>query len=209
LAADMPYSVAHSRIPDIFQSIKSAGTPPKFNNEFLRSSLGFTSSNDRAIISILRKLNFISSSGEPTQRYNEFKGHENGKALAKGLREGWGELFMADQKIHDKSVNDVAKRVTTITGANERTAKYIAGTFVALAQLADWTHSDQQPADPPGGQTTKSHHHTAPAESQTEQPAEIRQNTLSLHHDIHIHLPTTSDATVYRAVFQAIKAELL
>jgi hypothetical protein len=30
-----------------------------------------------------------------------------------------------------------------------------------------------------------------------------------LHHDIHIHLPPTSDVAVYRAIFQAMKSELV
>ena len=78
-AAEFPNTQAWSRLPDIFAAIKAAGTPPKFNNEFLKSTLGFTSSNDRSVIAILRKLGFIGSSGEPTQRCNNFKGHEGGR----------------------------------------------------------------------------------------------------------------------------------
>jgi uncharacterized protein DUF5343 len=93
MAGDFPYTQAWSRLSDIFTSIGTAGTPPKFNNEFLKSTLGFTSSNDRSIIPILRTLGFISPGGEPTQRYNDFKGHDGGRALAAGLREGWAQLF--------------------------------------------------------------------------------------------------------------------
>lgn len=32
---------------------------------------------------------------------------------------------------------------------------------------------------------------------------------FELHHDVHIHLPATNDVSVYRAIFQAIKAELM
>lgn len=78
-AAELPNTQAWSRLPDIFAAIKAAGTPPKFNNEFLKSTLGFTSSNDRSVIAILRKLGFIGSSGEPTQRCNNFKGHGGGR----------------------------------------------------------------------------------------------------------------------------------
>src|SRR3954471_10976203 len=72
MANDFPRTLGHARLPDIFKSIAGAGTPPKFNNECLTTTLGYTSSNDRAIIPILRKLGFISAGGEPTQRYNDF-----------------------------------------------------------------------------------------------------------------------------------------
>jgi hypothetical protein len=32
---------------------------------------------------------------------------------------------------------------------------------------------------------------------------------LTLSHDIHLHLPPTSDVAVYRAIFQAMKSELM
>ncbi|BBB43819.1 DUF5343 domain-containing protein [Mycobacteroides abscessus subsp. abscessus] len=207
--AEFPISLAPARLADIFQSISTAGTPPKFNNEFLKTTLGYSSSNDRAIISILKKLDFINAGGVPTQRYNDFKGHDGGRAVAAGLREGWAQLFMADGEIYKKPVAEVQKRVATLTGANELSVSRMATTFVKLCAIADWSRSEakqEQPDDssdegePDEGRRSNSAGSGADGAGGS---ANIR-----LHHDIHIHLPATSDPAVYRAVFQAIKAEL-
>lgn len=206
--ADMPYSLAYARLPEIFARIKTAGTPPKFHNEFLKSTLGFTSSNDRAVISILRKLGFIDSNGQPTQRYNDYKGHEGGRAVAKGLREGWPGLFMADQRIYTKNTEEISKRVVTLTGANEKMSNRIASTFVKLCEIADWT-PEAQPEQSSVNDTPEAEGKGDDLPPQSPATVLSPQSALNLHHDIHIHLPTTSDAAVYRAVFQAIKSELL
>lgn len=211
---DFPYTQASSRLADIFASIGTAGTPPKFNNEFLKSTLGYTSSNDRAIIPILRALGFISPGGEPTQRYNDFKGHDGGRALAAGLREGWAPLFMADQEIYKKQIADIQKRVVTITGANENLANRVASTFAKLCEIADWSGGEEKRAetkngaDGSGGSGSGDGGGAGSDGGKGETGTSFAAGSLQLHQDIHIHLPATSDPAVYRAVFQAIKSEL-
>ena len=209
MAVDFPYTLAYSRLPDIFASIETAGTPPKFNNEFLKSSLGYSSSNDRAIISILKALGFITSGGEPTQRYNDFKGHDGGRAVAAGLREGWAQLFLADREIYKRPVGDIQKRVITITGANDTLANRVASTFAKLCEIADWSGSEPTKQDEPKDVDAAGANGQAVEDGGAGRAGQATgAGSLQLHHDIHIHLPATSDATVYRAIFQAIKSEL-
>ena len=40
-------------------------------------------------------------------------------------------------------------------------------------------------------------------------PSPEHRGILTLSHDIHLHLPPTSDVSVYRAIFQAMKSELM
>ena len=47
--------------------MQSAGVPEKFTFEFLKK-LGFGSSNDRALPSLLKKLGFLDQTGSPTPR---------------------------------------------------------------------------------------------------------------------------------------------
>ncbi len=209
MASDLPYSQSPARLPDIFSRIKAAGTPPRYNSEFIKTVLGFASSNDRASIAILRKLGFISQGGEPTQRYNDYKGHAGGLAMADGLREGWSSLFMRDQNIYKLSAPDVAKHVLSLTGLNEKLSQRVATTFTILCSLADWTQSNSSAeADKKESEKPQSSQ-TDQAVEQTSESTPSKSPSIQLHHDIHIHLPATSDASVYRAVFQAIKAELM
>ncbi|TXK18649.1 DUF5343 domain-containing protein [Homoserinibacter sp. GY 40078] len=210
LPAEMPYMPSVVNVGSILEKIKGAGTPPKFTHDFLKSTLGFSSSNDRAMIKVLRTLGFISADSTPTQRYNDFKGEHGGQVLAVGLREGWADLFMADQKVNEKSVSQVGAIVKSVTGAGDAVAKKTASTFKALSDKADWTAAadaaasaensidplgDQRRGDGPG------------AEFRADDVA--GSGLLRLHHDIHIHLPPSSDVAVYRAIFQALKAELM
>jgi len=98
VTTDLPYMRAVGNVAALLQKIRGAGTPPKFTAEFVKSTLGFTASQDRSFPRILRQLQFINADGTPLPRYNEFKAASSGgRALAEGLREGWAPIFLADQ----------------------------------------------------------------------------------------------------------------
>ena len=102
--ADIPYMVSVTNLPAILDRMRGAGTPPKFTHEFLKTSLGFSSSNDRGVIKVLKALGFLTSDSAPTTRYNQFRSEAtSGAALAAGLREGWSDIFLADQRAYEKS----------------------------------------------------------------------------------------------------------
>jgi Family of unknown function (DUF5343) len=92
MPADLPYmpSVTNPKHP---RSHPFSGYPPRFTHEFLKSNLGFSSSNDRAVIKVLKQLGFLTSDGTPTPRYNDYRGPDGGRVLAEGLRDGWLRCF--------------------------------------------------------------------------------------------------------------------
>lgn len=204
-----------TNVPAILEKIRTAGTPPKFTHDFLKSTLGFGSSNDRGMIKLLRQLGFVSADGVPTSRYNEYRGDHGGKALATGLREGWADFFLADQKIFEKSAGQIQEIAKNLTGASDSVAKKIATTFKALSDKAEWSAPVSQ-------QDRSSDLGDPKSEFDGSGDDQRRRNgnnggtdkgagagLFELHHDIHIHLPPTNDVSVYRAIFQAIKAELM
>jgi len=93
LATELPYMMAIGNISAILDKIRGAGTPPKFTTEFLKSSLGFTASQDWPFPRIRKQLGFLNADGTPLPRNNEFKSTTTGgRALAQGLREGTGPI---------------------------------------------------------------------------------------------------------------------
>lgn len=54
-----PYVNAYGKVSDVFDGIKSASVPPKFTYDFLSTVLGLTSSSYRAMIPLLKKLDFL------------------------------------------------------------------------------------------------------------------------------------------------------
>lgn len=201
---NFPYMNTIKNIDSILSKVKSAGAPPKFTSEFLKSTLGFASSNDRAIITVLKRAKLIDDNGAPTELYHQFRSSDQASsALAQGLRDGWSGIFLADEKVYEKNHNEVKQIFKTVSGKSEDVAHKMASTFLAMVKHADFSSAkaekpviidraeellDEKPADKP--------------KKQSETLA------LNLTHDVHIHLPTTNDSTVYRAIFKAIKDEL-
>lgn len=52
MADDLPYLLGVKNLDAILEKIKTAGTPPKFTVDFLKTSLGFTSSSDRGVMPV-------------------------------------------------------------------------------------------------------------------------------------------------------------
>lgn len=202
MPTEFPYMMTVGNIGDILDRIRDAGTPPKFTHEFLKSSLGFRGSGDRGIVKVLKQLGFLTNDSTPTNRYNDFRSKTTGgMALAEGLRDGWADIFLADQRAHEKSVAQLTDLFKSVSGAGDSVAQKMAQTFKALTSKADWTvqsagtgQSETAPPDETAANSVWSEHPT--------------RGDLNLHHDIHIHLPATSDVAVYTAIFRALRDEL-
>jgi hypothetical protein len=198
MAADVPYMQSAKNLRAILDKIKGAGTPPKFTHDFLRTNLGFTSSGDRSVVGVLRGLGFLTPDSVPTPRYNEFRdGTRSGRAIADGLREGWAEVFLSDQRAYERPASELKELFKNVTGKGESAAEKMATTFRVLADSADWAEG------PPPVPVVD-----AVIEGEDQEPLSAAR-VLSLRHDVHVHLPPTSDAAVYTAIFRALRQELL
>ena len=60
------YLTSVKNLPQIFEQMIKGIAPPTFNSEYL-SSVGFSSSNDRAVTPLLKALGFLADSGQPTE----------------------------------------------------------------------------------------------------------------------------------------------
>jgi hypothetical protein len=78
--ANVPYVLSVANLHRILDAIQKAGIPESFNLDFLKD-LGFTSSNDRPVIKVLKYLGMLDSSGRPQQAYRDFVDHTKAKAV--------------------------------------------------------------------------------------------------------------------------------
>ena len=214
MAADIPYMMTVKNVPEIFDKMRSAGTPPKFNRTFLSETLGFKASGDRGIIKILKQLRLLSNDGVPQQEYNEFRqAGSSGIVIAQGLRDGWHPVFLADQNAHSLSASELTEIMKNVSGKGEAVAKKMASTFRALADQGDW--SGEAPVqstftqNPDGEDQVLEPPSVEAGPSQGDLPRAGEGGTLTLHSDVHVHLPLTSDVAVYTAIFRAIREELV
>jgi hypothetical protein len=199
MADSFPYMQSVRNLPAILEKIQTAGTPPKFTQDFLKTNLGFSSSSDRSVIGVLKGLGFLTADGVPTSRYNEFRDTTRAAhAVAAGLREGWSEVFLSDQAAHERTPGQLKELFKNVSGKGESAAEKMAATFRVLAERASFSPPE---AEQESKEDDKS--------SDEDRVIGSTGKKLDLHHDVHIHLPETSDASLYTAIFRARREELL
>ncbi len=134
----VPYMPSVSNLHRILDGIQKAGVPETFNLDFLKD-LGFTSSNDRPVIKVLKYLGMLDSSGRPQTKYREFVDHTKAKAVLAGLiRAAFDDLYLSDKDAQSKSVEQLKGWFKTKTGACDSVATKIATQFKSLASYADF-----------------------------------------------------------------------
>jgi hypothetical protein len=198
------YLPSAKNLQAVLQKIIDGTAPKKFNTEHLKG-LGFKSSNDRAIIPLLKDLGFLSEDGTPTQRYNEYRDKSRSRAvLGEALKEAYADVFHIREKPSSSDRDAIHGKFKTTHNVSDRVADLQTATFLALLKLADLDAAGTKKKTPkveaPEQQPDKGQAAETP-------PIEVPK-TLSLRYNIEIHLPATKDVEVYNAIFKALKAHL-
>ena len=197
------YVQIYGQLPEVFQSISEGQAPASFTTQHLKD-IGFSSSNFRAVIPLLKALGFLSSDGTPTQRYHEYRNlAQSKKVMAEALREAYGDLFTIKAHPTNADRDLIEGKFKSVHNATPSTAKLMASTFYSLLALADFSG----PIEP-----KKDKHLETPAIQVQKPPNEIPQSQQprsSLHYNIQIHLPATKDVEVFNSIFKALKEHLL
>ncbi|MCA3261612.1 MAG: DUF5343 domain-containing protein [Telmatospirillum sp.] len=205
---DIPYLITNRRLPDLLSKIQSAAVPERVSFEYLKK-LGFASSNDRALPSLLKKLGFLDQSGVPTERYKAYRNKTEGmRILSQGVRELYAEVFSVDENAHKLSEDKVKGIISRISGEDDRTVKMMTKTFTALCGLSSFDLHEEA-GKKVETQATKSSQGQAEQESAPSLPVGRGSGAgVSLRYNIEIHLPATSDVSVYNAIFRSIREHL-
>ena len=208
---DVPYMPSVKNLHGILDAIQKAGVPSTFKLDFLQD-LGFTSSNDRPVIRVLKFLGFLSNAGSPETPYREFVDHTKAKGvLARQIRKSYDDLFLADKVAQTKSATDLKGWFKTKTGASDAVAKKMATTFRSLSDYADFdsAHAAALPAPkveaPPA---PPSEEESLPPKTPplVRPPAEL---AMGMVYRLEVHLPDTQNVDTYRAIFRALREELM
>lgn len=206
-----PYTIANKQIEPMLTRIRTAARPERFNRELL-NAWGFNSSNDRAIISVLKGLGFIAEGGTPTDAYDRLRDTNDWKyVLAERMRLLYSDLFAIDPNIHAQPDAETRSAILRLTGKDEETSRRYFLTFKTLASLANFgskstgksTNEVQSP------QPNPTSHQPPPAQTPQQMHAdEPKRRKSEYHYNIQIHLPGTSDISVYNAIFKSLRDNL-
>lgn len=195
-----PYTISNNKIEPILTRIRSAARPERFSQELLKT-WGFTASNDRAMVRVMRDLGFVGPTGTPTEHYDRLR-HPNDwpYVLAERIQDLYRDLYAIDSNMHRAPESEIRGAMSRVTGKDDETVQRYYNTFKALASLANFNPKaggSERPKPPPKHER----------EEAKPEPSPIRRQT-EYHYNIQIHLPVTTDITVYNAIFKSLKDNL-
>lgn len=205
------YTIKPNAIPDYFEAILNAEAPDRFSLKFL-DGLGFSSSNDRLLIGILKELGFLNADGAPQDRYYAFLDRSaSARVLAEGIKESYEDLFAVNKSAHKMNVDDAFNKLRTLYKGEKKDTviKNIARTFVALCEYADFSHptrAREQPTEV--GDKIKAPTPTAEDKESGDGSPPKAVSLRSLQYHINIVLPDTRDQAVYDAIFKSLRDHL-
>lgn len=216
------YTIKNGAIPAYFEAILSAEAPDRFSIKFLEN-LEFTSSNDRLIIGVLKDLGFLNADGVPQDRYYQYLDRsQSTKVLAEGIRQAYSDLFAVNKEAYKLDVEGAINKLRTLYRGEKKDTviKYIAKTFVALCEIADFSKTrTTTPVNPikKSNQAEEAENRAKPLETDTKPQKNIQKiqpgyqparGLGSLQYHINIVLPDTRDQSVYDAIFKSLRDHL-
>ncbi len=214
LALPTAYLQSAKNLSGILDSIKTAQAPEKFTTRFL-TELGFASSSDRTIISVLKALGFLDADGKPTDRYYRFLDQsQSQKVLAEGIRDAYSDLFKINTKAQTLKPTDISGKFKTLSEGkfSESVLQKHVTTFTSLVKLADFSE-EVSLTDIPKDETFVEDEDPQSVQNETSQVPPTAKSANSslggLHYNIQIILPTTRDVAVYDAIFRSLKDHLI
>ncbi|HEY7315064.1 MAG TPA: DUF5343 domain-containing protein [Gemmataceae bacterium] len=209
------YVLKPGSIPAYFDAILDAQAPERFSIKFLET-LGFTSTNDRLLVGLLKELRFLNADGAPQQGYYEFLDRSRSKqVLAEAIREAFSDLFAINTKAHELNKDNVKNKLRTLYAGkkSDELLDRIARTFTALCEYADFS-TPAQPSETSKTALTQSvvkkpiHHEEASPTTHLPVRKSVELNLGSLQYHINIVLPESRDQAVYDAIFKSLKEHL-
>ncbi|MHC1714438.1 MAG: DUF5343 domain-containing protein [Acidaminococcaceae bacterium] len=200
---DYPYMTSNNKISLIIESLQAAAKPPKFTLDFLRN-MGYASTNDRGIISLFKKLGFLTDDSVPTVYYDQLRDKSTyKKIIATRIRELYSELFTINVEIFKDNEANIKGAISRVTGGDEESVKRVYSTFKTLCAIADFT---QKPIEEVVKIKTEPTHENIELSTSLKAP---KNPITTFHYNIQIHLPATTDISVYNAIFKSLKDNLL
>ncbi len=209
--AALPYITAPGNIERALRGIKTAATPERVSQDFVKTILNITGGSGDQITSYLRKIGFANSDGTPTALYGRFRNPATeGQAAAEALKFGYKPLYSRNEYMHKLADDALRGLIIEETGAGDDSvvADRVLTCIKNIKKFATWdkTSSDAGSAasvipHAASNKTDNSQHRNGETQAQ--------QLKMNLGYTINLNLPATTDAAVFNAIFKSLKEHLL
>jgi hypothetical protein len=203
------YLVSIKNLSKFLEALRHAQAPDKVSLRFVEE-LGFTSTNDRLFIPLLRALKFIDEAGKPTARYHAFLDDTQWKQiLAEGIKDAYADLFRVNRNAQTLSRDQVSGKIKSLSEGKVSPAVLANSTktFTELVKLADFAGSSQEAQFTEPDTTSNDVEPAVSSGDLSIQPTIGSGPTLV--YRIEIVLPAVRDQAIYDAIFRSAKEHLL
>lgn len=207
------YLQSTKNLEPIMRKIVEGIAPERFTVQHLEG-LGFTSSNDRSVIGMLKDLGFLDEDGVPNERYHAYRDPSRSRAvMADAMREAYQDAFYISEHPTPDDREAIRGRFKTIHNISDPVADKMVATFMAFLNLADLEAADGEPAE----EAEEEHVTGTEPEAGEQSPrvpssrslVPVPQGGVNLHYNIQIHLPATRDVEVYNAIFRSLRENVI
>lgn len=193
-----PYIQSQSRLKSFLTEISSRGIPEKITVKYLES-IGYTSSNDRPIIRILKHVNLLDSNGTPNDNYATFRDETQSKQLMGSLvKDAYSELFVAYTNAPNEDKSKLDNWFKTKMGVGDRAASQASSTFLTLCSFASFVEVE---APSPKRKVEEV--------EEGEISKKITGEGIIVNLNIQLVLPATENVEVYEKIFKSLKKNIL
>jgi len=199
--ANFTYATVVSKIKPLLGKVNEVGIPAKINKAWLKS-LGFKSSNDVALIGVLKFIGFIDSNNVPTQAWKEYRGSKHKRVLGNAIREGYSDLYAVYPDAHKRTNEEIDHVFSTNSSAGKQVISKAISTFRALVEEAEFSAAK--------GQSAPEEKPVQKGEPVVQTPPSFEQGMSdpSLHIDVQIHISPEATADQIDQVFASMAKHL-
>ena len=198
--AEYQYTTVPGKLKPLLAKIREVGVPQKSTNQWLKS-IGFKSSNDSSLLTILKFIGFTDSSSTPTEKWKNYRGKSHGQVLANAIRDGYADLYAFYPEAHSRTTSELEHVFSTSSSAGKQAIGKTVRTFQSLCEAADFSASGvtKPPAPPSTPPDTKMQPSCVPSSGQL-QP--------SLHIDIQVHISPDAKPEQIDHIFSSMAKHL-
>jgi hypothetical protein len=206
--AVLPYVTATGNVERALQAIKSAATPEKVTQDFVKTILKIPGGSGDQMNSLLKKLGFVNPDGTPSDIYKRFRNNAStGAAAAEALRVGYAPLFKRNEFWHALPDDQLRGLIIEETGQGDDSpvVTMTLNTIKGVKKYATFDKTDAE-SKPPSVAMTEI---PPPSPAAQKLAAEVSSLGLNLRYTINLNLPATSDIAVFNAIFKSLRENLL
>jgi len=217
MSESLPYLAAPTNIPKVLDRIRTAPTPPKVTQDFVKTKLQIPGSSGNQMTAYLKRIGFVGAEGAPSELYVQYRNQNTaGLAVAKAIRLAYAPLYEHNEYAHDLSDDDLRGLIIQVTGWAQD-ARGVDLTLKCISLLKAQAKFDGTPeesekkesaADKPSVPAATNLPAVAPPVAQDPHGRHKRLG-MNLSYTINLNLPPSTDIAVFNAIFKSLKENLL